>query len=215
VIRLSLPLADKAEWVKVFDPRGGGVFVATPTPPDVGSEVRVDLTIANGGPRVILKGNVVFRRTEGDPRNPVGCSVGLSVGEREKVNFLNGFVRGGLLNRREKRRLPLRFPVTYGGIDGPQKSHSRDFNDEGIFILSEKPLPEQTVLHLVLSIPGRGEPLSLKGIVSHTVIVEDEDIPGMGIRFTTTPAEQTELTKIVDELEAAFLSGKLPEEVIS
>ena len=79
MLRLTLALTDKSEWVKVFDPRGGGLFVATPSPPEVGTDVRVDLSIASGGPRVILKGSVVFRRTEVDGRAPIGCAVGLAV----------------------------------------------------------------------------------------------------------------------------------------
>jgi Tfp pilus assembly protein PilZ len=215
VVRLTLALGDKSDWVKVFDPRAGGVFVATPSPPAVGTEVRVDLTIANGGPRVILRGNVVFRRVDSDSKSPIGCSVGLAVSEREKINFLNGFVRGGLLNRRERRRLPLRLPLTYGGVDGPKKSFSRDINEEGIFILADSPLPEQTQLHLVIDIPGRSEPFAVKGVVSHTVIVEDEDVPGMGIRFTLNGDQGTALTTIIDELEQKFFAGKLPEDVIS
>lgn len=213
-MRLLLALADKSDWVKVFDPRAGGVFVTTQTPPAVGTEVRVDLTITEG-PRVILKGNVLFTRPDGDGTSPGGCSVGLALTEREKVNFLNGFVRGGLINRRERRRLPLRMPVTYGGVDGAKKSWSRDINEEGIFIVSEHPLPEGTVLHFVLEVPGRKEPLHLKGKVTHTVIVEDEDVPGMGIVFELPPATASELVGIVDDLEARFMAGTLPEEVIT
>jgi Tfp pilus assembly protein PilZ len=214
VLRLNLALADKTEWVKVFDPRGGGLFVATPSPPEVGTEVRVDLSIANGGPRVILKGSVMFRRTEVDGRAPIGCAVGLAVSEREKINFLNGFVRGGLLNRRERRRLPLRLPITYGAVDGPRESFTRDINEEGLFILSDSPLPENTVLHMVLSLPGGKEPLQLKGVVSHTVIVEDEDVPGMGIVFNLSDAEQQTMTAAVDDLESRFFAGSLPDDVI-
>jgi Tfp pilus assembly protein PilZ len=213
--RLVLPLADKNDWVKVFDPRGGGVFVATAQPPAVGTEVRVDLTIADGGPRVILKGSVLWRRDQGDDGKPVGCAVGLDVGDREKVNFLNGYVRGGLLNRRERRRLPLRLPVTYGGLNGPQKTFTRDINEEGAFIIAESPLPEETVLHFVIGIPDRTEPLELRGVVSHTVIVEDEDLPGMGVRFSVNEALEKQLTELIDRLEADFFTGKLPEDVIS
>jgi uncharacterized protein (TIGR02266 family) len=139
-------------------------------------------------------------------------SVGLALSEREKINFLNGYVRGGLLNRRERRRLPLRLPVSYGGVDGTKKSFSRDLNEEGIFIVTDQPLPEGTVLHLMVELPGRKEPLALKGKVTHTVIVEDEDVPGMGIVFEAPGAE---LSKLVDELEAKFLSARLPEDVIT
>jgi uncharacterized protein (TIGR02266 family) len=217
VVRLTLALADKTEWVKVFDPRGGGVFVATSEPPDAGTEVRVDLTVGGGGPRVILKGNVLWRRDEdgADGRSPRGCAVGLDVGDREKVNFLNGYVRGGLLNRRERRRLPLRLPVTYGGMNGPQKTFTRDINEEGAFILAESPLPEDTVLHFVIAVPGRPDPVELRGVVSHTVIVEDDDVPGMGVRFTMSESQEQQLVEMIDQLEHEFLAGGLPEDVIS
>ena len=215
VRRLPLLLLERADWVKVFDPRSGAVFVPSDEPPDVGSEVRVDLVLTEGGPRVILKGNVVWRRSVGDQRNPSGCAVALAVEEREKVNFLNGYVRGGLINRRERRRLPLRLPVTYATTQGTRDSYSRDINEEGIFILSDAPLGEQTEITFVVRVPGRVEGLRLRGIVSHTVIIEDEDVPGMGIRFLPGDVPAAEVKRIIDELEAAFLSGTLAEEIIT
>lgn len=212
--RLVLPLGDKSEWLRVFDPRGGGLFVAGSSPPPVGDEVRVDLTIGEGGPRVILKGNVVWRRAESDGRDPAGCNVGLLPEDREKINFINGYVRGGLINRRERRRLPLRLPVTYGDVSGPKQSQTRDINEEGLFIISEKPLPEKTLLHFVLSLPGRA-PWSLKGTVTHTVIPEDEDTPGMGIKYVLDGGDQAEMLKAIDALEGEFYRGALPEDVIT
>jgi Tfp pilus assembly protein PilZ len=214
MIRLTLPLAEKTDWLRAFDPRGGGVFVPTEKPPSVGSEVRVDLTITEGGPRVILKGNVVSRRDHDEGEDPAGCHVGLLPDEREKVNFINGYVRGGLINRRERRRLPLRLPVTYGAIEGPKSTFTRDINEEGLFILTDKPLPERTLVHFVLTLPERNA-WSLKGLVTHTVIVEDEDVPGMGVRYAIEGPEQTELLKAIDKLEEAFFKGALPEEVIT
>jgi len=214
-MRLALRLADRHDWVKVFDPRGGGLFVATSAPPPTGSDVRVDLTVEDGGPRVILHGTVLWRREEATAKDPAGCSVGLAAGEREKVNFLNGYVRGGLLNRREKRRLPLRLPVTFGGLGGPVESSTRDLNEEGIFILTEAPLPEGTLVHFVLQIPGRDQPLELKGNVTHTVVVDDEDVPGMGICYVADEPVQKELVVIVDRLEKEFMAGTLSDEIIS
>jgi len=214
-MRIALRLADRHDWVKVFDPRGGGLFVATSAPPPTGSDVRVDLTVEDGGPRVILHGTVLWRREEATAKDPAGCSVGLAAGEREKVNFLNGYVRGGLLNRREKRRLPLRLPVTFGGLGGPVESSTRDLNEEGIFILTEAPLPEGTLVHFVLQIPGRDQPLELKGNVTHTVVVDDEDVPGMGICYVADEPVQKELVVIVDRLEKEFMAGTLSDEIIS
>ena len=200
MIRLTLPLVEKTDWLRAFDPRGGGVFVATEKPPAVGEEVRVDLTITEGGPRVILKGNVVSRREKDEGEDRSGCHIGLLPDEREKVNFINGYVRGGLINRRERRRLPLRLPVTYGAIEGAKATFTRDINEDGMFILTEKPLPERTLVHFVLTLPER-TPWSLKGTVTHTVIVEDEDVPGMGLRYALEPSDQAEMQKAIDKLE--------------
>jgi Tfp pilus assembly protein PilZ len=217
VLRLNLPLGEKADWLKVFDPRGGGLFVPSADPPAVGTEVRVDLHISGDGPRVIFRGNVAWRRGEGDPKSPPGCGIALLVGEREKVNFMNGYVRGGLLNRRERRRLPLRLPIGFS-LKGEKvivTSVTRDINEEGLFIVSETPFPEETVLSFTVTVPGRAEPIQLEGIVSHTVIPEDEDTPGMGIRFVLDDGRMAEIAKIVDDLEEGFMTQKLPEEIIS
>ena len=213
--RLTLFLPETTDWPRYFDPRGGSVFVPTSTPPPVGQEVRVDLTITDGGPRVILKGAVLWSNAVATAEAPAGCTVGLSVDNREKVNYLNGFVRGGLLNLRERRRLPVRLPVTFGGLEGPQHTYTRDLNEEGTFVVSDAPLMEGTIVHCLIGIPGRQTPVQVRGTVVHTVIVEDEDIPGMGIRFDASEAEHADLKKIVDGLEEAFLHGRLPEEVIT
>ena len=206
---MNLTLDDKGDWVKLFQPRDATIFVATDDPPQIGSPVRLDIIVGSGGPKVIFRGKVISRRLQGEAALPKGCSVALGNDEREKINYLNGYVRGGLLNLREARRLPVRLKVTYGGIKGPVDTYTRDINDEGVFVVTKDPLPEDSELHLFIEFPGRSEPLSLTGIVAHTVVVEDEDIPGMGIRFALDDGAAKELTVIVDALEKAFLSGKL------
>jgi uncharacterized protein (TIGR02266 family) len=214
VRRIDLKLADKADWVKVFDPRDSTIFVGQEEPAHVGEQIRLDLVIGTGGPRVILRGKVIARRMKGDAALPRGVSVALGPEEREKINYLNGFVRGGLLNLREMRRLPLRFPVTYGGIGGPCKTYTRDINEEGVFVITEDPLPEGSEVHLLLTVPIRGNAVSLAGTVQHTVVVEDEDVPGMGIRFRHQGNQRDEMTRLVDELERMFLENRLDEEFL-
>jgi len=214
VLRVQLNLADKSEWVKVFDPRDSTVFVAGQIAAKVGDIVRIDLTVGNGGPRVILRGRLISRRETRDGSAPPGASIALGPEEREKINYLNGFVRGGLLNLRERRRLPLRIPVTYGGVRGPVQTFTRDINEEGVFVVSEEPLPEGSEIHLIFRFPGKNEGFSLSGTVSHTVVIEDEDVPGMGILFSLSDDERRRLATIVDELEKAFLDGRLPEDVL-
>lgn len=210
--RIDLQLHDKADWVKIFDPRDSTIFVAHDEPPAVGDPVRVDLIVGMSGPRVILRGKVIARRMKGDASLPRGASVALGPDEREKINYLNGFVRGGLLDLREVRRLPLRFAVTYGGIGGPCKSHTRDINEEGVFVVTEDPLPEGSEVHLLITLPIRTTPVSVSGTVSHTVVVEDEDIPGMGIKFQYQPNQRDEVTRLIDELEKMFVANKLADE---
>jgi len=214
VRRIDLQLSDKAEWVKVFDPRDSTIFVPQEDPAHVGEQVRLDLLVGLSGPRVILRGKVIARRMKGDASLPRGVSIALGPEEREKINYLNGFVRGGLLNLREMRRLPLRFPVTYGGIGGPCKTHTRDINEEGVFVITEDPLPEGSEVHLLLTVPNRSNPVSLAGIVSHTVVVEDEDVPGMGIRFRHQVGQRDEMVRVVDELERMFMENRLDEEFL-
>lgn len=212
MVRRDLRLGDKAEWVKLFDPRDATVFVAADDPPQVGDLVRIDLIAGVSGPRVILRGKVIARRVKGDGALPKGFNVALAADEREKVNYLNGFVRGGLLDLRERRRLPLRFPVTFGGTSGPVATHTRDINEEGLFVVAQAPLPEESELHLLLTVPVRREPIALIGVVSHTVVVEDEDVPGMGIRLTLDRERAAEFGRLVDELELLFLENKLADD---
>jgi hypothetical protein len=209
-----LILADKTEWVKVFDPRDCTLFARCEEPPDVGVQTRVDLTVGTGGPRVILHGRVISRRAGSEDSGSRGCSIAIGFEDREKINYLNGYVRGGLLDLRQKRRLPIRLAVTYGGLEGPRRSFTRDINEEGVFIVTENPLPEQSVVHLRLEMPARAAVIALVGEVTHTVLVEDEDVPGMGIVFRFEDGEVEPFKNAIDELEQSFVSGRLPEEVL-
>jgi Tfp pilus assembly protein PilZ len=214
VIRVELNLEDKGRWVKVFDPRDFTILLAGEKEGRIGDAVRVDLTISGGGPKVILRGKVLSHRDQPSGSAPAGTIVALGPEEREKINYLNGFVRGGLLNLRERRRLPLRLPVTYGGVNGPQKSFTRDINEEGVFVVTEEPLPEESEIHLLIQFPDHDEPVAIAGRVGHTVVIEDEDVPGMGILFKADDGKNGELAELVDELEGKFLAGSLPDDVL-
>jgi hypothetical protein len=213
VVRLDLRLEAVNDWIRVFDPRDGTLFLAqTPAPP-VGTAVRIDLIVGPEGPRVILRGTVISTRSGRDD-GEAGYVVAIGPNERVKINYLNGFVRGGLLNLREKRRLPVRLPLTWGGIDGPQQTVTRDINEEGVFVIADAPLPEDSEVHLLVTFPGREQALSLTGVVSHTVVPEDEDLPGMGIVFRLDDETRDQLARAVDELERRFLSDSLPDSML-
>ena len=207
MVRLELRLNSQSEWIKIFDPRDWTVFVPTGEPIDNGTQLRIDLDV--GGWLVTLRGTVVGTRED-----PAGIVVALGGAEREKINYLNGYVRGGLLNLREKRRLPVKLQVTYGAVEGPATTVTKDINEEGLFLFTDKPLPETSQVHMLVQVPGKPQPLSLVGKVSHTILAQDEEPPGMGIVFELDDAAREQLVQIVKELEEALLQGALPPPII-
>jgi Tfp pilus assembly protein PilZ len=202
-VRLELRLDSQSDWIKIFDPRDWTVFVPTNETIASGSPLRIDLDV--GGWTVTLRGNVVGMRDD-----PAGAIVALSGTEREKINYLNGFVRGGLLNLREKRRLPIKLSVTYGAIEGPAETYTKDINEEGVFLFTDKPLPETSQVHMLVNVPGKQEPLSLVGKVSHTILAQDDEPPGMGIVFELDESQREDLLRVVEELADQLATGKLP-----
>jgi Tfp pilus assembly protein PilZ len=208
-MRLELRLASQSEWIKIFDPRDWTVFVPTPgvDDHDNGKPLRIDLDV--GGWLVTLRGTVVGRRQE-----PSGVVVALGASERDKINYLNGFVRGGLLNLREKRRLPVRLPVTYGAIEGPASTFTKDINEEGVFLFTDKPLPETSQIHMLVAMPGKAQPLSLVGKVSHTITADDDEPTGMGIVFDLDDAQRTQLAEAIRDLEQRLADGRLPTTIV-
>ncbi len=191
----------------MFDPRDWTVFVPSPDPTEQGATVLIDLDV--GGWLVTLRGTVVGQRDE-----PMGLVVALGGSERDKINYLNGFVRGGLLNLREKRRLPIRLQVTYGAVEGPANTFTKDINEEGLFLFTDKPLPETSQVHMLVAIPGKPQPLSLVGKVSHTIMPQDDDTPGMGVVFTLEEPQRATLIAVIRELEALLLTGQLPTNIV-
>jgi Tfp pilus assembly protein PilZ len=207
-VRLELRLSSQTEWIKAFDPRDWTIVVPTAQPLEDSAAVRVDLEV--DGWSVALRGTVVGHRED-----PARVVVALAGEERTKINYLNGFVRGGLLNLRGKRRLPVKLAVTYGAIEGPATTTTKDLNEEGVFLCTDKPLPERSQVHLLLSVPGRPQPLSLVGTVSHAITAEDDELPGMGIVFELDEAARTELTGVIAELTARLDAGNLPPSLLA
>ena len=205
VVRLELRLGTQAEWIKIFDPRDWTILVPSTQSVENGTSLRIDLDV--GGWLVTLRGTAVGARDG-------GIVVALSGTERDKINYLNGYVRGGLLNLREKRRLPIRLPVTYGAVEGPATTHTKDINEEGLFLFTDKPLPETSQVHMLVTVPGKTQPLSLMGKVTHTIITSDDEPAGMGIVFDCDDAQREQLVTIMKELEEQLALGRLPTNTI-
>ena len=104
----------------------------------------------------------------------------------------------------------IRLQVTYGAVEGPASTFTKDINEEGVFLFTDKPLPETSQVHMLVTVPGKTQPLSLVGKVSHTILAADDEPPGMGIVFDLDDTQREALQDVIKELETALLAGNLP-----
>ena len=98
--------------------------------------------------------------------------------------------------------------MTYGAVEGPANTFTKDINEEGVFLFTDKPLPETSQVHMLVQVPGKPQPLSLVGKVSHTILAQDDEPPGMGIVFDLDDAQREQLTQVIRELEERCSSGR-------
>jgi len=152
VTRLKLHLVDRQDFHKYYE-AASGMFVPGAEPPNVGERVTVEV-IFQGGPRVLLHGVVLWRRTTGDARARPGAGVGIDGAEQAKIRYLLGYVRGGLIDVRERRRLPVRLRVAYTGQKGRRVNFTRDLNEEGAFVRTAEMLELGASTMLLISPPG-------------------------------------------------------------
>lgn len=214
--RLRLRVPNTEDWQKYFDPNitGGGVFCPTADPPEVGAEVRVEITFVSG-PRFFVKGIVMWRRPRlNDPRSRAGVGIKVHPNDKNKISYVNAWVRGGVIDKRELRRLPVRLRVTYTARAGRRINFTRDLSEEGIFIRSQELLDLNTRIRLLLVPPGEYKPINLVGIVARHL--DEPDERGMGIRLDFRDGEAKQnYTRFVQRLEHQYLTGQLPDDVIS
>jgi Tfp pilus assembly protein PilZ len=215
VNRLKLHLVERSDFPKFYDGdvAGGGLFVPGPDGPAVGSRATVEVVFQRG-PRVLLHGTVQWRRATGDARARPGVGVAFDQTEKAKLNFLAGYVRGGLLDVREKKRLPVRLRVAYTSQRGRRINFTRDINEEGAFVRASELLEVGAQTLLLISPPG-GEykPIEVHGIVARLQTEGDER--GLGVRFQfASDEERHRFLAFIDKLEADLVDGRLPDEAL-
>ena len=93
-------------------------------------------------------------------------------------------VKGGAEHRKDERR-PIELKVEYDRLNTFFSDYTRNISKGGTFIKTKRLLPLGTKFLFKLFVPGRGEPLEIRGTVQHLAKpdhVPEQDI-GMGIRF--------------------------------
>jgi hypothetical protein len=213
--RLKLHLIERSDFTKFQDPSAGGqgLFVPGNDPPGVGEPVTVEV-VFQGGPRVLFHGVICWRRATGDARTRPGVGVSVDSAERSKMNYILGYVRGGLIDARERRRLPVRLRVAYSSPRGRRINFTRDINEEGAFVRASELLEVGAKTLLLVSPPG-GEykPIEIHGLVARQQA--DAGERGVGVRFEFASTDERErITAFVTKLESDYLDGRLPDEVL-
>jgi Tfp pilus assembly protein PilZ len=210
--RLKLHLVERSDFQKYQDP-SGGLFVPGTDTPSVGTAVTVEV-VFQGGPRVLIHGLVSWRRATGDARTRPGVGVAVDAAERPKLLYIIGYVRGGLLDVREKRRLPVRLRVAYTGPRGRRVNFTRDINEEGAFVRAAEMLDIGQKTLLLISPPGGDyKPIEVNGVVARQQT--DGADRGVGVRFEFgSPEEKDRFGAFVHKLESDYLDGRLPDEAL-
>lgn len=212
--RLKLHLVDKSDFTKFQDGSAGkmGLFIPGADPPAVGEQVTVEV-IFQGGPRVLLRGLIAWRRATGDARTRPGAGVAVDETEASKMSYVLGYVRGGLMDVREKRRLPVRLRVAYTSARGRRINFTRDLHEEGAFVRAAELLEVGARTTLLISPPGEYRPFEVQGIVARQQPQGADR--GMGVRFDfRSPDERARMAAFVNKLESDYLDGRLPDEAL-
>jgi Tfp pilus assembly protein PilZ len=209
--RLKLHLVERGDFAKFYDANtpGGGLFVPGADPPPIGTPRTIEV-VFQGGPRVLLHGKVLWRRATGDQRARPGAGIGFDASEQAKLQYILGYVRGGLLDVRRKMRLPVRLRVAYVGPSGQRRiNFTRDINDEGAFVRTSELLEVGQETLLLLSPPGEGyKPIEVRATIARQ---QDDGIErGIGVRFAFANDDaRHRFETFMKKLESEYLDGTL------
>jgi len=118
------------------------------------------------------------------------------------------------LERRRSERAELLVRVDYATVDELFSEFTRDINEGGLFIETERPRPAGTVVSMQFHLPGGEEPVRTQGRVVRVVPPErgqrgevaDASPPGMGIEFDELTDEAR---RRIDQMVRALRSGAL------
>jgi uncharacterized protein (TIGR02266 family) len=92
-------------------------------------------------------------------------------------------------DRRRSRRADLIVRVDYATVDELFSEFTRDINEGGLFIETEKPRPAGTEVCLHFNLPGSDRTVKTNGIVVRVCDGSDGSTAGMGIEFEDLPPD--------------------------
>ncbi len=91
------------------------------------------------------------------------------------------------MGQREMLRIDAKIAIEYKNFDVFYKEYADNLSKGGLFVHTENTLDRQSIVHVVLKLPNRADPLNLVGEVVHTIDLNMAKSngwkPGMGIHF--------------------------------
>jgi len=199
----------------------GGLFVKAVNPLPHGTPVTVKLMLP-GYDDIELKGKVVYVLKE-DEAVKIGRSPGMGIEfldlsepivrrMEDLVKKIKEKVSIEFDERRKDERVLAEIKLKFKSANGFIQKYAEDISKGGVFISTDKPLPFDTVVKLVLIFPD-GEELKLDGKVIYVLNQEEAKkllrSPGMGVQFiNVTPEMSKKLEEKIEKLKLAKLNGE-------
>jgi uncharacterized protein (TIGR02266 family) len=127
----------------------------------------------------------------------------------EATEEAGGFVAGAEIDRRRSKRTELLVRVDYATIDEIFSEFTRDINEGGLFIETEKPRPPGTEVSMHFNLPGSTEALTTVGRVVRVSTGDDCSPAGMGIEFENlSDAARARINEIIRGLRTGVPPAK-------
>jgi type IV pilus assembly protein PilZ len=111
------------------------------------------------------------------------------------------------VERRRSQRAELIVRVDYATVDEIFSEFTRDINEGGLFIETEKPPPAGTEVSMQFALPGGHEAVTTVGRVVRVSAGEDSSPPGMGIEFENL---SDEARGRINEIIRGLRAGRSP-----
>ena len=104
-------------------------------------------------------------------------------------------------DRRGAQRAELMVQIDYSTVDEIFSEFTRDINEGGLFIETDKPKPVGTEIALYFNLPGSGGGIETTGRVVRTTDASSGMPSGMGVEFDElTGNNRAKIDKLVREL---------------
>ncbi|QSQ26172.1 TIGR02266 family protein [Pyxidicoccus parkwayensis] len=105
-------------------------------------------------------------------------------------------------------RVEYELPVAYSSVTGFVTDWAVNLSRGGLYINTDKPLPVDTVVRLLVTLPGAHFPVELKGRVTRTNALgatTANQSPGMAVEFVDVDDEKrSRIGEFVERLRSEF-----------